>query len=43
MQVGVVIPINNNGWITSTTPPQYLPSFADKTSAPYATANRQKL
>ncbi len=43
MQVGVFIPINNNGWITSTTSPQYPPSFADKTSAPDATANRQKL
>ncbi|RYI80288.1 MAG: LLM class flavin-dependent oxidoreductase, partial [Acetobacteraceae bacterium] len=27
MQVGVFIPINNNGWLTSTTSPQYLPSF----------------
>ena len=27
MQVGVFIPINNNGWITSTTSPQYPPSF----------------
>jgi pyrimidine oxygenase len=27
MQVGVFIPINNNGWLISTTSPQYLPSF----------------
>jgi pyrimidine oxygenase len=27
MDVGVFIPINNNGWLTSTTSPQYLPSF----------------
>jgi pyrimidine oxygenase len=27
MDVGVFIPINNNGWITSTTSPQYKPSF----------------
>ena len=27
MKVGVFIPINNNGWLTSTTSPQYLPSF----------------
>jgi len=28
MQIGVFIPINNNGWLTSTTSPQYKPSFA---------------
>lgn len=28
MDIGVFIPINNNGWITSTTSPQYKPSFA---------------
>ncbi len=27
MDVGVFIPINNNGWLTSTTSPQYKPSF----------------
>ncbi|MCK8785085.1 pyrimidine utilization protein A [Roseomonas sp. NAR14] len=27
MDVGVFIPINNNGWLMSTTSPQYLPSF----------------
>ncbi|MCR0983747.1 pyrimidine utilization protein A [Roseomonas populi] len=27
MQVGVFLPINNNGWLISTTSPQYLPSF----------------
>lgn len=27
MQVGVFIPINNNGWLISTTSPQYKPSF----------------
>ncbi|MBX9698466.1 MAG: LLM class flavin-dependent oxidoreductase, partial [Acetobacteraceae bacterium] len=27
MQIGVFIPIGNNGWIVSTTSPQYLPSF----------------
>src|SRR5579875_1901977 len=27
MQVGVFIPIGNNGWLISTTSPQYLPSF----------------
>jgi pyrimidine oxygenase len=27
MQVGVFIPINNNGWLMSTTSPQYLPTF----------------
>lgn len=28
MQVGVFIPINNNGWLISETAPQYMPSFA---------------
>ena len=28
MQVGVFIPIGNNGWLISTTSPQFLPSFA---------------
>src|SRR5271170_3157444 len=28
MQVGVFIPIGNNGWLISTTSPQYMPSFA---------------
>ena len=27
MQLGVFIPIGNNGWIISTTSPQYMPSF----------------
>jgi pyrimidine oxygenase len=27
MDIGVFIPINNNGWIISATSPQYLPSF----------------
>jgi pyrimidine oxygenase len=27
MQIGVFIPIGNNGWLVSTTSPQYLPSF----------------
>jgi pyrimidine oxygenase len=27
MQVGVFIPIGNNGWLVSTTSPQYMPSF----------------
>lgn len=27
MQVGVFIPIGNNGWLISTTSPQYMPSF----------------
>ena len=27
MQVGVFIPINNNGWLLSETAPQYMPSF----------------
>jgi pyrimidine oxygenase len=27
MQVGVFVPINNNGWLISETAPQYLPSF----------------
>lgn len=27
MQVGVFVPINNNGWLISKTAPQYLPSF----------------
>jgi len=28
MDIGVFIPLNNNGWRTSTTSPQYKPSFA---------------
>ncbi len=28
MDIGVFIPINNNGWIISSTSPQYMPSFA---------------
>jgi pyrimidine oxygenase len=28
MDVGVFIPIGNNGWLISTTSPQYMPSFA---------------
>jgi pyrimidine oxygenase len=28
MQIGVFIPIGNNGWLISTTSPQYMPSFA---------------
>jgi len=27
MQVGVFVPINNNGWLISETAPQYKPSF----------------
>ena len=27
MEVGVFIPINNNGWLISETAPQYMPSF----------------
>ncbi len=27
MQLGVFIPIGNNGWLISTTSPQYKPSF----------------
>ena len=27
MQVGVFIPIGNNGWLISTTSPQYMPTF----------------
>jgi len=27
MQVGVFIPIGNNGWLISETSPQYMPSF----------------
>ncbi len=27
MDIGVFIPINNNGWIISATSPQYMPSF----------------
>src|SRR5246127_1358723 len=28
VQLGVFIPIGNNGWLISTTSPQYLPTFA---------------
>src|SRR5271156_5407674 len=28
MEVGVFIPIGNNGWLISTNSPQYMPSFA---------------
>src|ERR1700742_3608732 len=28
MEIGVFIPIGNNGWLISTTSPQYKPSFA---------------
>jgi len=28
MELGVFIPIGNNGWLISTTSPQYMPSFA---------------
>ncbi len=27
MDIGIFIPINNNGWLISTTSPQYMPSF----------------
>src|SRR3981189_3296603 len=27
MEIGVFIPIGSNGWLVSTTPPQYKPSF----------------
>ena len=27
MKVGVFIPIGNNGWLISTTAPQYMPTF----------------
>ena len=37
MQLGVFIPIGNNGWLISTTSPQYKPTFdLNKTSTlPY--------
>lgn len=28
MKLGVFLPIGNNGWLISTTSPQYKPSFA---------------
>lgn len=28
MEIGVFIPIGNNGWLISTAAPQYMPSFA---------------
>ncbi|MET0747442.1 MAG: pyrimidine utilization protein A, partial [Rhizobium sp.] len=28
MQIGVFIPIGSNGWLISTTSPQYKPSYA---------------
>src|SRR3982075_1057129 len=28
MDIGVFIPIGNNGWLISTTSPQYMPTFA---------------
>ena len=28
MEIGVFIPIGNNGWLISSTSPQYMPSFA---------------
>ena len=27
MELGVFLPIGNNGWIISTTSPQYMPTF----------------
>ena len=27
MDIGVFIPINNNGWLLSATSPQYMPEF----------------
>ena len=27
MDIGVFIPIGNNGWLISTTSPQYMPTF----------------
>jgi pyrimidine oxygenase len=27
MEIGVFVPIGNNGWLISTTSPQYKPSF----------------
>ncbi|MEO7247753.1 MAG: pyrimidine utilization protein A, partial [Novosphingobium sp.] len=27
MQVGVFVPINNNGWLISENAPQYMPTF----------------
>jgi hypothetical protein len=27
MEIGIFIPIGNNGWLISTTSPQYTPSF----------------
>jgi hypothetical protein len=35
VQLGVFIPIGNNGWLISTTSPQYLPSFDLTGSARY--------
>jgi pyrimidine oxygenase len=29
VDIGVFIPIGNNGWLISTTSPQYKPSLAD--------------
>jgi hypothetical protein len=28
MDIGIFIPIGNNGWLISTTAPQYMPTFA---------------
>ena len=27
MKIGVFVPIGNNGWLISTTAPQYMPTF----------------
>ena len=44
MQLGVFIPIGNNGWLISTTSPQYKPSFdLNKTIVQKAEAVRLRL
>ena len=42
MEIGVFIPIGNNGWLISSTSPQYTPSFdlnRESCCAPSATAS----
>ena len=40
MDIGVFIPIGNNGWLISTTSPLYMPTFAlNKQIVPTAQAN----
>ncbi len=44
MKIGVFVPIGNNGWLISTTAPQYMPTFelnkaiVQKAEPPSATA-----